>query len=303
MKLKKAKDNVLLNSSLEGLNLVSRGKVRDIYDFDERLLMISTDRISAFDVILPDPIPLKGKILNQMTVFWLKMFEDIVPNHLISTDFNDFPEACRPYKDILDGRSMLVNKAKPIMVECIVRGYISGSGWKDYKKTGSVCGIRLPEGLKEASRLQEPIFTPSTKADVGQHDENISFDQACDIIGKETADAIKNLSISIYNRAHDFAAEKGIIIADTKMEFGIFNDRIMLIDEVITPDSSRFWPHDLYEPGKPQMSFDKQFVRDYLDSLGWNHSPPAPKLPEGIINKTSQRYLEAYIRLTGKDLT
>lgn len=302
MKQKNVKEKVMFNSSLEGLNLVSRGKVRDIYDLGDRLLMISTDRISAFDVILPDPIPLKGKILNQMTVFWLKLLEDMVPNHLISTDLGDFPDVCQPYKEMLEGRSMLVKKAKPILVECIVRGYISGSGWKDYLKTGSVCGIKLPEGLTESAKLPEPIFTPSTKAEIGQHDENISFGQACDIIGKETADALKHLSISIYNRAHDLAAEKGIIIADTKMEFGIFNDSIMLIDEVLTPDSSRFWPQDLYEPGKPQMSFDKQFVRDYLDSLDWDHTPPAPRLPDGIISKTSQRYLEAYIRLTGKEL-
>ena len=296
-------EQIILQTDFKDLKLLNRGKVRDLYDLGDALLMIATDRISAFDVILPNGIPCKGKILTQLSEFWFSQLSGIVPNHLISTRVEDFPAACRPYRDILAGRSMLIKKAKPLPVECVVRGYLSGSGWKDYQKTGSICGIPLPAGLTESDSLGEPIFTPSTKAELGTHDENIDFAGAVKLVGKETADRLRSLTIAIYTRARSIAEEKGIIIADTKFEFGMLNNDIILIDEVLTPDSSRFWPMDSYAPGKSQSSFDKQFVRDYLLSLTWDQKPPAPVLPEDIIQKTSQRYIEAYRRLTGKEFT
>ncbi|MEI6128200.1 MAG: phosphoribosylaminoimidazolesuccinocarboxamide synthase [Pseudomonadota bacterium] len=296
------KETIVLSTELKGLKLINRGKVRDLYDLGDSLLIVSTDRISAFDVILPNGIPLKGRVLNRMSEFWFAQITDIVASHSISSNVNEYPAACRPYADILAGRSMLVKKAKPLPVECIVRGYISGSGWSDYQKTGAVCGIALPKGLRESEMLSEPLFTPSTKAELGLHDENISFEKACEILGRETAQEVCDLAIRIYRKARDIAAAKGIIIADTKMEFGFFDGKIIIIDELLTPDSSRFWPQDTYGPGRSQMSFDKQFVRDYLNSLAWDHAPPAPPLPEDIIHKTSERYLEAYRRLTGQEL-
>lgn len=293
-------DNVVLKTEFSDLKLLNRGKVRDLYDLGDTLLMISTDRISAFDVILPNGIPFKGKVLTKLTDFWFSHITDITPHHLISTNVEDFPSECKKYADILAGRSMLVKKAKPLPVECIVRGYISGSGWKDYQQTEAISGVSLPSGLTESSPLEEPIFTPSTKAEVGIHDENISFEQVCGVIGKETAERIRDLSIKIYKRAKEIAETRGIIIADTKMEFGTADGEIILIDELLTPDSSRFWPKESYEPGRPQMSFDKQFVRDYLNSLDWDKTPPPPTLPEDIIKKTTERYIEAYTRLTGE---
>jgi phosphoribosylaminoimidazole-succinocarboxamide synthase len=293
------KNKVVLKTEFSNLKLLNRGKVRDLYDLGDLLLMVSTDRISAFDVIMSEGIPHKGKVLSKMTEFWFSHITDIIPHHLISTDVNTFPPECKKHAEILVGRSMLVKKAAPLAAECIVRGYLSGSGWKDYQKTGSICGIPLPPNLIESSPLPWPIFTPSTKADVGVHDENISFEQVCNIVGKETAERIRDLSIKIYKRAKDIAETYGIIIADTKMEFGILDGEIILIDELLTPDSSRFWPKDRYEPGRSQMSFDKQFVRDYLSSLNWDKTPPPPSLPKEIIEKTSLRYIEAYERLTG----
>jgi len=295
--------NVVLKTEFSDLDLLNRGKVRDIYDLGDTILMISTDRISAFDVIMNEGIPDKGKVLTKMTEFWLSHIQDIVPNHLISTDVDDFPDACRQYADILAGRSMLVKKAQPLAAECIVRGYITGSGWKDYQATGAICGIALPRGLQESAAFPEPLFTPSTKAELGTHDENISFDQVCDILGTETAEKMQDLSIRIYSRAREIAESKGIIIADTKMEFGLFNGEIMLIDELLTPDSSRFWPKEDYAPGRSQMSFDKQFVRDFLSTLEWNKTPPPPGLPKDIIEKTRERYIEAYRRLTGEEFS
>lgn len=293
-------ENVVLKTEFSDLKLLNRGKVRDLYDLGDTLLMISTDRISAFDVILPNGIPCKGKVLTKLTDFWFSHITDITPHHLISTNVEDFPSECKKYADILAGRSMLVKKAKPLPVECIVRGYISGSGWKDYQQTEAISGVSLPSGLTESSPLEEPIFTPSTKAEVGIHDENISFEQVCGIISKETAERIRDLSIMIYKKAKEIAETRGIIIADTKMEFGTADGEIILIDELLTPDSSRFWPKESYEPGRPQMSFDKQFVRDYLNSLDWDKTPPPPTLPEDIIKKTTERYIEAYTRLTGE---
>ncbi|NJD39006.1 MAG: phosphoribosylaminoimidazolesuccinocarboxamide synthase [Geobacter sp.] len=281
------------------LKLVNRGKVRDIYDLGDALLMVTSDRISAFDVIMDEPIPDKGKVLTQISTFWFSQMEDIIPNHIISTDTADYPAVCRPYADVLEGRSMLVKKAQPLAAECIVRGYVSGSGWKDYKATGSICGIKLPEGLKESDRLAEPIFTPSTKADLGSHDENISFDEMVNICGKELAEAAREATIKIYCRARDIADQKGIIIADTKFEFGLYEGKLIIIDECLTPDSSRFWPKDQYHPGGPQPSFDKQFLRDYLETLDWGKTAPAPPLPEEIVRKTGEKYKEALFRLAG----
>ncbi len=282
-----------------GLKLVNRGKVRDIYDLGDALLMVTSDRISAFDVIMNEPIPDKGKVLTQISKFWFSQMEDIIPNHIISTDVADYPAACRPYADVLEGRSMLVKKAEPLAAECIVRGYVSGSGWKDYKATGSICGIRLPEGLKESDRLAEPIFTPSTKAELGTHDENISFEEMCAICGKELAEAAREATIRIYCRAREIADQKGIIIADTKFEFGVYDGKLIIIDECLTPDSSRFWPKDQYQPGGPQPSFDKQFLRDYLETLDWGKTAPAPPLPEEIVRKTGEKYKEALFKLAG----
>ncbi len=289
----------VVQTDFKDLPLRGRGKVRDIYDLGDTLLIVATDRISAFDVVMPDPIPDKGMVLTQISRFWFENTRDIVPNHLISTEVEDFPEVCQPYQEILTGRTMWVRKAEPLPVECVVRGYLSGSGWKEYETRGEVCGIRLPEGLVESAKLEEPIFTPATKAEAGTHDENISFEQVIELIGRERAEQIKTISISIYRRASDIAEKKGIIVADTKFEFGISEEKTLLIDEVLTPDSSRFWPRNEHRPGGPQKSFDKQFLRDYLLSLGWDKSPPAPQLPREIIEKTRERYLEALRRLAG----
>jgi phosphoribosylaminoimidazole-succinocarboxamide synthase len=288
----------MAEETLSGLTLFNRGKVRDIYSLGDKLLLVASDRISAFDVILPTLIPDKGKILTKLSEFWFGVVKDIVPHHLISTNVDDFPPACQPHRAKLDGRSMLVRKSLPAPVECIVRGYLAGSGWKDYQQTGSVCGIRLPKGLAEASRLDEPIFTPSTKAPVGAHDVNISFDEMIGKVGRPRAEKMRDATIAIYCRARDLAEKKGIIIADTKFEFGIEGDGIMLIDEVLTPDSSRFWPADGYRAGKTPDSFDKQFVRDYLLDLDWDMKPPAPELPPEIVKKTQEKYSEALRRLT-----
>lgn len=292
---------VLLNTDFKDLKLFRKGKVRDVYDLGDKLLIISCDRISCFDVVLPCAIPYKGEVLTAISNFWFDFTKDIIANHLITSDLSKYPSDLDKYSNNLKGRSMLVKKTKPLPVECIVRGYLSGSGWKEYRKSNSVCGIKLPLGLNESDRLPEPIFTPSTKADVG-HDQNVSQDYIEELIGKDTAGRIARASIDIYQQASDYALSRGIIIADTKFEFGIYNNEVILIDEVLTPDSSRFWPADEYLPGRAQVSFDKQFVRDYLETLDWDKVPPAPKLPEDIITKTTQKYLEAYKRLTGKEL-
>lgn len=294
--------DVLKESDFEGINLVKRGKVRDIYEIGDQLLIVASDRMSAFDVVMADPIPDKGKILTSISLFWFKELEHMMENHLISSDPAEYPENCKKHTEELKGRSMLVKKAKPLPVECIVRGYLSGSGWKDYLSNGSVCGISLPEGLKESQKLPEPIFTPSTKAEDGMHDENITFEEAVKLIGEETAEKVQQLSLRIYEFGRALAAEKGIIVADTKFEFGIKDDRLILIDEVLTPDSSRFWPMDSYSPGGPQKSFDKQFLRDYLLEIKWSKQPPPPKLPPEIIENTRAKYLEALEKLTGHGL-
>ncbi len=280
------------------LKLTKRGKVRDIYDLNDKILMVATDRISAYDVIMQNPVPGKGKILTQISLFWFKIMEDIIPNHLISSNVEDYPDSCKPYADALSGRSMLVKKATPLSIECVVRGYISGSGWTSYQASGEVCGIKLPTGLKESDQLPEPIFTPSTKEELGAHDINIDFNEAVNRVGAEVAGQVRDLSISIYKKGAELAAEKGIIIADTKFEFGIFNDQLILIDEVLTPDSSRFWPKHTYQSGGPQNSFDKQYLRDYLISIKWDKKPPAPFLPEEVIQNTYQKYMEALTSLT-----
>ena len=289
----------LTQSNFSDLKLVNRGKVRDIYDLGEYLLLVTTDRISAFDVIMNEGIPHKGFVLTQISKFWFEQMADIIPNHIVATEVSDFPAITHQYRDQLAGRSMLVKKAKPLPVECIVRGYVSGSGWKEYQQTGSICGISLPAGLLESQQLPEPIFTPSTKAELGEHDENIPFSKVVDLCGKEIADTISNTTLEIYKRARDLADTKGIIIADTKFEFGIFEDRVIWIDEALTPDSSRFWPKDLYRPGGPQPSFDKQFLRDYLETLDWGKKAPAPPLPAEIVRKTGEKYIEALYRITG----
>jgi phosphoribosylaminoimidazole-succinocarboxamide synthase len=283
---------------ITGLTLYNQGKVRDIYDLGDRLLLVATDRISAFDVILPTEIPDKGKILTALSAYWFRLMADVVPHHMISTEVRDFPPSCQPYKIALEGRSMLVKKSSPAPVECVVRGYLAGSGWKEYQQSGKVCGIKLPDGLVEAARLDEPIFTPATKAPVGQHDINISFDEMAARVGRDIAEKLRDASIAIYRRARDLAAKKGIIIADTKMEFGVENEDVLLIDELLTPDSSRFWPADGYQPGKTPDSFDKQFVRDYLINLPWDMKSPPPILPPEIVQKTREKYLEAWRRLT-----
>ena len=284
-------------TDLKGLKLFNKGKVRDVYEVDNYLLIIATDRISAFDVIMPNPIPGKGEILTRMSVFWFNRMKDIVENHLVSTNPLDFPEECSPFMKELKGRSMLVKKAEPLPVECVVRGYLSGSGWKDYLHSKTISGIKLPGGLKESSKLSEPLFTPSTKAPSGEHDMAIVRKEMENIIGHERTEKIIEISLAIYNRASKTAEESGIIIADTKMEFGIIEDQLTLIDELLTPDSSRFWPREDYEEGRPQKSFDKQFLRDYLISLKWNQKPPAPELPNEIIEKTKAKYEEALNRL------
>ena len=288
----------MAEETLSGLKLFSRGKVRDIYDLEDKLLLVASDRISAFDVILPTLIPDKGKILTQMSEFWFAIIKDIIPNHLITTRVDEFPAACRPHRANLEGRSMLVKKSTPAPVECIVRGYLAGSGWKDYQQKGALCGISLPKGLVEGSRLDEPIFTPSTKAPVGAHDVNITFDQMVGKVGKTLATKMRDATVAIYQRARALGEKKGIIIADTKFEFGMEGDDIILIDEVLTPDSSRFWPMDSYQPGKSPDSFDKQFVRDYLLNLPWDMKSPPPALPPEIVKKTQDKYSEALRRLT-----
>ncbi len=292
-------EKVILQTNLNDIKLLRRGKVRDIYDLGEFLLLVASDRVSAFDVVLPNGIPGKGKILTQISIFWFNEMKDIISNHLIATDVKDFPAVCQKYADQLEERSMLVKKAKPLPVECIVRGYLSGSGWKEYKDKGTVCGIKLREGLLESSKLDEPIFTPSTKADEG-HDINISFEETKKILGQETAEKIKNISLQIYKKAGALAEKRGIIIADTKFEFGTYNNELILIDEVLTPDSSRFWSAKDYQVGKGQDSFDKQIIRDYLLTLNWNQQPPGPALPEDIIEKAGARYKEILGILTGR---
>ena len=296
------KANVVLRTDFKTLILKGRGKVRDIYDLGDQLLIVATDRISAFDVVMPNPIPDKGKILTQLSKFWFDHTREILPNHIVSTRLKDFPLECQPYEEMLRGRSMLVVKTEVLPIECVVRGYLSGSAWEEYKTTGEVCGIPLPKGLLESSKLEEPIFTPATKAEIGQHDENITFEEVEKTVGEDLAGRLKSLSLAIYKRARDFADQRGILIADTKMEFGIQEGKLLLIDELLTPDSSRFWPKDEYQPGGPQKSFDKQFLRDYLLSIHWNKTPPAPELPEEVIQKTWQKYLEAFVRLVGKSL-
>ncbi len=289
---------IVTQTNCPELKLVNQGKVRDIYDLGEHLLIVTSDRISAFDVIMDEGIPQKGYVLTQVSKFWFDMMGDIIPNHLISTEVDDFPAITHQYRDQLEGRSMLTKKASPLPIECIVRGYLSGSGWKEYQEKGSVCGIKLPAGLLESGKLAEPIFTPSTKAELGEHDENISFAQAAELCGTELTQKVSDISIQIYERARDYAASKGIIIADTKFEFGMFGDQLICIDEATTPDSSRFWPSDQYEAGRGQASFDKQFLRDYLETLDWGKTAPAPQLPKEIVLKTSEKYLEALKRLT-----
>jgi phosphoribosylaminoimidazole-succinocarboxamide synthase len=293
-------DQTVRETDFAELKLEKRGKVRDIYDLGEALLMVATDRISAFDVIMPDPIPDKGKILTQISLFWFDIMKPWVQNHVIASNVEDFPATCKPYAETLRGRSMLVKKAAPLPIECVVRGYISGSGWKSYQESGKICGIELAEGLRESDKLYEPIFTPSTKAELGQHDINIDFDEAVKMIGKPLAEKVKELSLAIYKKGADLADDRGIIIADTKFEFGLIGDDIVLIDEILTPDSSRFWPKETYSPGGPQKSFDKQYVRDYLISINYNRKPPGPSLPEGVIQDTRKKYLQALQKLTGK---
>ncbi|OGP72961.1 MAG: phosphoribosylaminoimidazolesuccinocarboxamide synthase [Deltaproteobacteria bacterium RBG_16_49_23] len=294
--------HVISQTEFKSLTLKGRGKVRDIYDLGDRLLIVATDRISAFDVVMPDPIPEKGKILTQLSRFWFDLTREIIPNHIISTRTEEYPQECQAYQADLMGRSMLVLKTDPLPVECVVRGYLAGSGWEEYRKTGAVCGIPLPKGLAESSKLEAPIFTPATKAEVGLHDENITFSRMEGIVGKDLAQRLRSASIEVYQKARDFAEQRGILIADTKMEFGMREGKLILIDELLTPDSSRFWPKDGYRPGGSQKSFDKQYLRDYLLSIKWDKTPPAPELPEDIIKKTRGKYLEAYERLVGKPL-
>ncbi|MBK7230520.1 MAG: phosphoribosylaminoimidazolesuccinocarboxamide synthase [Ignavibacteriales bacterium] len=296
------KEKVILQTNFPKLNFVKSGKVRDIYDLGEYFLIVSTDRLSAFDVIMGQGIPFKGKVLTKISEFWFNYSKGIIKNHLITTDVNKFPSICMEYADDLEGRSMLVQKADVVQIESVVRGYITGSGWVDYQKTGEVCGIKLPSGMIESEKFPEPIFTPATKAEIGLHDENISEEIAKEIAGVETIEFMKRKTIDIYKNAVEFALSKGIIIADTKMEFGKIGNEIILVDELLTPDSSRFWPLDKYEKGKGQESFDKQFVRDYLISIKFNKQPPPPLLPEDIIQKTSEKYLEALEKLTGESI-
>jgi len=295
-------NNVVLQTDFKNLKLFKRGKVRDVYEVGDYYLIISTDRLSAFDVIMNQGIPHKGEILTRISKFWFDYTKDIIDNHVISMNVDEYPEECKEYRSIIEGRSMLVKKAELIPLECIVRGYISGSGWKDYQNTGSICGIQLPAGMKESEKFNEPIFTPSTKADIGDHDENISEEKAVNIIGKEAFDTLKNSTINVYKKAYNYAYERGIILADTKMEFGFVDGKIILIDELLTPDSSRFWPKDKYETGRAQDSYDKQYVRDYLLSINFNKQPPAPNLPDVVINNTAEKYKEALFQLTGEKL-
>lgn len=294
-------NETVLQLELPGVKKVKSGKVREIFDLGESLLFVATDRISAFDCIMPNGIPRKGEVLTQISYFWFAQFEAFQPNHLISRAGDSLPSELQAHVASLKGRSMIVKKAQPLAIECVVRGYLAGSGWKEYKQSRTVCGIKLPEGLQESSELPEPIFTPATKAETG-HDENISFEQAAQIVGADIAEQARAASLKIYNTARDYARKRGIIIADTKFEFGLLDGKLILIDEVLTPDSSRFWPADQYQPGKGQPSFDKQFVRDYLETLDWNKTPPAPPLPPEVVSRTQAKYLEAYELLTGRKL-
>ncbi len=294
--------NIITETTFPALHFLKRGKVRDIYDVGKYLLFVATDRLSAFDVVMPQGIPLKGKVLNQISAFWFDQTKDIIQNHVVSTNVDEFPKECEPYKVQLRGRSMLVKKTQPLSVECIVRGYLSGSGWIDYQNTGSICGISLPKGLIESQKLPQVIFTPSTKAELGVHDENISFDEMIKREGTKLSEQVRDTATAIFNRASEIAETKGIIIADTKMEFGLLNGKLILIDELLTPDSSRFWPKETYSPGSAQNSYDKQFVRDYLLSINFNKRPPGPVIPDEIINKTSALYQKAVVQLTGKSV-
>jgi len=291
----------LLQIDLPDIPHVKSGKVREIFDLGDSLLLLATDRISAFDCVMPNGIPRKGEVLTQISHFWFERFASLVPNHLLAAASDPLPERLRPFAAKIERRSMIVKKATPLKIECVVRGYLAGSGWSEYRKRQTVCGINLPFGLVESSELPEPIFTPATKAETG-HDENISFEQAEQIVGKDIARQVRDLSLKLYTKGRQHARARGLIIADTKFEFGLFNDQIILIDEVLTPDSSRFWPADQYKPGRSQPSFDKQFVRDYLETLHWNKCPPAPVLPPEVVEKTQTKYLEAYARLTGRTL-
>lgn len=292
---------VVTKTDIGAYPLIARGKVRDIYEIDKNtLLIVTTDRMSAFDVVLAEPVPYKGVLLNQLTLFWMGKFEDIIPNHVLESEVNRFPDKLSPWKDLLEGRSVIVRKAKPLPVECIVRGYLAGSGWKEYQKSGAVCGIKLPPGLQEAAKLENPLFTPSTKAELGRHDENISFFRMAALIGDEAANEARLVCLNLYGQGDNYAKERGILIADTKFELGYIDGRLHLIDEVLTPDSSRFWPGAQYEPGRPQPSYDKQFLRDWLDSQPWNHQPPPPEVPADIIARTAERYRSAYEILLGK---
>jgi phosphoribosylaminoimidazole-succinocarboxamide synthase len=293
--------DTIFETNLGSIPILVRGKVRDVYDAGAFLVIVASDRLSAFDYVLPTPIPDKGRVLTQLTLFWLGLIGDIIPNHFVSANVDDYPSQFHPYRDQLEGRSMLVHRAKMIDVECVARGYVSGSGWKDYRKDGRICGIPLPPGLRESDRLPEPIFTPATKAQSG-HDENISFETAASQIGDSLARKVRDLTLNIYKRASEYAETRSVIIADTKFEFGFVGDQLVLADEVLTPDSSRFWPRESYQPGGPQASFDKQYVRDYLESVNWNKQPPAPPLPGEVIQRTSEKYREAYRVLTGKPL-
>jgi phosphoribosylaminoimidazole-succinocarboxamide synthase len=296
----KSNSKVVLETNFEGLKLHSRGKVRDIYEVDGQLLLVATDRISAFDCILPTGIPNKGKVLTAVSEFWFALMKGIIPNHIVSTDVDDYPALLRPYSDTLEGRSMLVKKTKPFPVECVVRGYLAGSAVKEYRQSQSVCGIKLPAGLRESEKLPEPIFTPATKADAG-HDINISLEEAANIIGKDKAALLAEKSLQIFKKASEFAASRGLILSDTKFEFGEYDGGVLLIDELLTPDSSRYWLAESYEVGKPQTNFDKQYVRDYLESLDWDKTPPAPHLPPDVVARTEEKYKQAYKLLTGKD--
>jgi len=290
--------SVVLKTELEGLE-PARGKVRDIYDLGDRLMIVATDRISAYDVVMPTGIPDKGRILTGLSLFWFDFLADATPHHLISSDLADLPEPARRRPDVFDGRTMIVRKAKVFPIECVVRGYLAGSGWREYQANGTVCGIRLPKGLKQCDKLPEPIFTPATKAESG-HDENIGFARVVEIVGEGVARALRDRTLAVYRKAADYAAGRGILIADTKFEWGEARGRILLVDEVLTPDSSRFWPADAYQPGRDQPSFDKQFVRNWLDTLDWNKTPPGPELPDQIVAQTRAKYVEAFNRLTGK---
>jgi phosphoribosylaminoimidazole-succinocarboxamide synthase len=299
--VKSVQNQVILETDLPGIPRHARGKVRDVYHIDSRLLIVATDRISAFDYILPTGIPDKGRVLTQLSIFWFEFLRDLTPTHFLTAQVDDYPAPLPNYRNQLEGRSMLVKRARMVEIECVARGYLSGSGWKEYREQGTVCGIRLPAGLRESDRLPEPIFTPATKAQTG-HDENISFERMVELAGADLSRRLRDLTLEIYSRAARYAETKGIIIADTKFEFGFVGDELVLGDEVLTPDSSRFWPADTYKPGGPQFSFDKQFVRDYLESIHWNKQPPAPALPEEVAAKTSEKYRQAYAVLTGRQL-